>query len=117
MAASAQRKRTVLREAKYRPVARVLQHTEARATIAAWLRNGEGDTGVLKERADWFRSRMTTSDFEAQQNQHNADYVDTFSEVCAKLAIPPCEMQAAPGKQTVNLNGTNIVHHPDLVLR
>lgn len=117
MAASAQRKRTVLREAKYRPVARVLQHTEARATIAAWLRNGEGDTGVLKERADWFRSRMTTSDFEAQQNQHNADYVDIFSEVCAKLAIPPCEMQAAPGKQTVNLNGTNIVHHPDLVLR
>lgn len=50
MAASAQRKRTVLREAKYRPVARVLNHVEARTTIAAWLREGDGDIPGHPER-------------------------------------------------------------------
>ncbi|MCJ2098627.1 hypothetical protein [Methylobacterium sp. E-046] len=117
MAASAQRRRTVLRDAKYRPVARVLQHTEARATITTWLQEGEGDTSALRDRAEWFRSRMTTGDFEAYQNQHNADYVDAFAEACAELEIPPCEMRAATGKQTVDLNGTIIVHNPDLLLR
>lgn len=60
---------------------------------------------------------MTTSEFEAYQNHHNADYVDAFADACTKLAIPPCEMHPAVGKQAVNLNGTSVVHNPDLVLR
>lgn len=117
MAASAQRKRTVLREVKYRPVARVLQHREARTTIIGWLREGEGDIAALREKAEWFRTRMTTSEFEAYQNQHNADYVDAFADICTKLDIPKCEIHPAGDKQTVSMNGTSIVHNPDLVLR
>lgn len=117
MAASAQRKRTVLRDAKYRPVARVLQHREARATITNWLREGDGDIATLRETAEWFRTRMTTSEFEAYQNQHNADYVDAFAEACAKLSIPKCEMHPANDKQAVDLNGTSVIHNPDLMLR
>ncbi len=117
MAASAQRKRTVLREAKYRPVARVLNHVEARTTIASWLREGDSDIATLRDRAEWFRSRMVTSDFEADQNQHNADYVDAFADICADLDIPPCEMSAPGGKQAIDMSGVSVIHNPDLVLR
>ncbi|MGU3536804.1 hypothetical protein ACLBXP_02910 [Methylobacterium sp. A54F] len=117
MAASAQRKRTVLRDAKYRPVARVLNHSDARVTIAAWLREGDGDIETLRDKAEWFRTRMTTGEFEAYQNQHNADYVDAFADICSKLNIPACEMRPSNGKQAVTLNGTSVIHNPDLLLR
>jgi len=117
MAASSQRKRTVLRDAKYRPLARVLNHSEARLTIAGWLREGDGDIATLRGKAEWFRDRMTTGDFEAYQNQHNADYIDAFADICDKLDIPTCEMHPPGGKQTVKINGTILVHNPDLDLK
>lgn len=72
MAASQQRRRTVLRDVKFRPIARTLQHTEARVFLSNWLREGHGDTSALSKEADRLRGLMVTSDFEASQHVSGA---------------------------------------------
>ncbi|MGJ3263002.1 MAG: hypothetical protein ACFE0R_07185 [Salinarimonas sp.] len=117
MAASQQRRRSMLRQIKYPPLARLLNHKEARSTISYWLREGGGDTSALSDKAERFRTRMATTDFEAMQNQYNSDYVDTFAGIYDKLDIPACEMEAPYGKQTISLGGTSVIYNPDLNLR
>lgn len=115
MAASQQRRRTVLREVKFRPIARTLQHKEARTFLSNWLREGHGDTAALERQAERLRARMTTSDFEASQNNLSADYIQAFTAAFPAMGIPPCEMQPAT-KGTLTLEGTKIVFNPDLLV-
>jgi len=117
MAASSQRKRSVLRSAKFRAIARIVQHKEARVTIASWFKDGQGDISTLRDRAEWFRSRMSTTDFETDQNQYNADYVEAFADICDKIALPKCDMDLVSGKNEIDLNGTSVIFNPDLLIQ
>lgn len=117
MAASQQRKRSVLRGFKYRPVARTLQHKDARAIISSWLRDGHGDTSTLAAAAERMRARLATTDFESQQNEHNADYIETFMSAFPLMDIPACEMSDPTGKSRINLGGTDVVYNPDIVVK
>lgn len=115
MAASQQRRRTVLRDVKFRPIARTLQHTEARTFLSNWLREGHGDTSALTKEAERMRARMATSDFETNQNNSSADYIDAFTAAFPEMGIPPCEMHPAT-KGGVTLNGTRVVFNPDVLV-
>lgn len=116
MAASNQRRRSILRTFRYQKIARSIQHKEARISITKWLREGQGDTAALKRVADVIRGRMTASDFEADQNDHNADYIEAFVTAFPTMAIPVCEMLPVAARGAVNLNGTIVVYNPDIAI-
>jgi hypothetical protein len=116
MAASQQRRRTVLRDAKYRPVARTLQHKEARTIISNWLRDGHGDTSTLGRHAERMRARHATSDFVSSQNNFSADYIETFMNAFPLMDIPACEMRAPSTKGQMTLGGTKIIFNPDILV-
>ena len=115
MAASQQRRRTVLRDVKFRPIARTIQHTEARVFLSNWLREGTGDTSALSREAGRLRGLMTTSDFEASQHNSSADYIDSFTGAFPLMDIPTCQMQP-PTKGSMTLNGTRVVFNPDILV-
>ena len=62
MAASEQAKRTIAQSCKYRAIARVVQHDEAKAAISSHMLDGSKGVAGLKERAATIRisSLMTT---------------------------------------------------------
>lgn len=117
MVASDIAKRSVIRRCKYRPLARVVQHREARSSISAWLREGTDDTKLLSAEADRIRNKLSDSDFDDEVNEHNAGYIEAFREVCGDLAIPACDMQAPLQKMELTFSGLRVRYSPDLLLR
>lgn len=117
MAGSDRKKRAVLTDCKYRPIARLMQHKEARITVSSALRHGEKNAQVLKEKADFVRSKLTTNDFESATNEANADFIQRFSEIVADIELPDAEV--LPGKvfPKLAINGVKIRFSPSLRLR
>jgi hypothetical protein len=117
MAGSERKKRTIVSGCKYRPIARMLQHKDARLTIASALRKGEATKENLKERATFIRSKLATGDFDALKNETNADYVEQFSEVVASVELPKADI--LPGKvfPAIPINGVRVTFSPSLILR
>src|SRR6202047_3935185 len=97
MAASDVRRRSIVRGCKYQPIARLVQHDEAKSTISKFLRDGDGDTATLTEKAQTLRNRMADSDFDRDLLDHNADYIDRFAKVFPDLTLPNVEFHP-PGK-------------------
>ena len=116
MAASDVAKRSVIRRCKYRSLARMVQHREARAAIAHWLREGNGDPALLDAEADRIRNKLTTDDFEADVNEANAGYIEAFRSVCDDLSIPVCDMRAPGAKMALDMGGLQVRYGPDLLL-
>lgn len=117
MAASDVAKRTVIQKCKFRPLARLVQHKEARASIGHWMRQGAGDSDALTAEAARIRRKIADTDFEAEVNEHNAGYVEAFRDICDQLAIPACDMEALAGKVSINMNGLDVRYAPDLILK
>jgi hypothetical protein len=117
MAGSERKKRAVVEGCKYRTIARVVQHKEARIVIANALRKGDTTAEAIKERADSIRSKIATDDFGALINEANADYIERFSNVIAKMNLPDAEILAGRTFPTLNINGVKVTFAPDLILR
>ncbi len=117
MAASERKKRSILIGCKYRPIAKLLQHKEAKVVVAGALRRGEKNPRVLKERAELIRAKLATDDFDALTNEANADYVKKFSEVVEEIELLATEI--FPGKvfPRVPVEGVQIRFSPNLLLR
>lgn len=96
MAGSDVRGRTIVIECKYRPIARIIQHNEAKAAISSFIR-GEISLEDIKLKSTDLRNRYAESDFERNLYDHNADYIDRFLKVRARLAFPDAEI-LSPGK-------------------
>jgi len=106
MAASEQARRTIIRSCKYQPVARIVQHDEAKRAISKFIRSGRSDISSLQSEAQRLRDRMTDSEFDRDVLDYNADYIDRFAKVYFDLNLPAAEI-LAPGKSTaVSLYGT-----------
>lgn len=97
MAASDIRRRSILQACKYPPIARVIQHNEAKLQIGKFLRSGADDPAPLKDEASRLRNRMADDDFDRDLFDHNADYLDRFAKVSAIVDIPKAE-RFAPGQ-------------------
>ncbi|MDO9223938.1 MAG: hypothetical protein Q7U20_09545 [Caulobacter sp.] len=117
MAGSDRKRRAVILDAKYRPRARLMQHREAKATIANALINGNASKAFLSGRADTVRAKLATNDHDALTNEANADYLKRFSEVVESLDLPGVEF--LPGKiyTLAKVNGLKVPFRTDLTLR
>lgn len=117
MAGSDRKKRAILIGCKYRPIAKLLQHKQARIVVAAALRDGEKDPQKLKEKADAVRNKLATDDFDALTNEANADFIERFSKIAADIELPPAEV--LPGKvfPAVGVNGVKVRFSPNLLFR
>jgi hypothetical protein len=116
MAASERRRRTIIEGCKYRPLARLLQHKEARITISSAFQSGKPDPKALEKKADYIRNKLATDDFDALTNEANADYLERFSEVVASIKLPNAEI--LPGKKfpAIKINGVKVKFKPHLLL-
>ncbi len=119
MAASDQARRTILRGCKFRAIARIVQHDEAKLTVSKYMLAGVGEPHLLEAEADYIRGKMADDDFDRDRNDINADYVYRFSQVVEGVALPKglewlrSSEQFAP--QTVN--GVRLAFRPDLLTR
>jgi hypothetical protein len=117
MAASDVRRRSIVRGCKYQPIARLVQHDEAKSTISKFLRDGDGNTATLTDKAQALRNRMADSDFDRDLLDHNADYIDRFVKVFPDLALPNVEFHP-PGKAPpLELNGVKVTTELQFRLR
>ena len=108
MAASETAGRAIVQKSKYPKIAQVFQHGEAKILISRFVRSGSTDTAELTEEAQKIRDRMADSDFERDSYDHNADYIDRFAAMFAKLNLPDVEL-LPPGKsEPMNLKGVKV---------
>jgi hypothetical protein len=107
MAASAQKRRTIIRTCKYQTIARLIQHSEARSAIAGFYAS-KPDVAALAEKAQKIRDRLETKDFDRSQNEHNADYIDNFLKVQDKITMPSVEILSAGPSSSLMMNGVKV---------
>lgn len=108
MAASERGRRSIVRGCKYQPIARLVQHNEAKSTVSNFLRDGEDDTATLTQKALTLRNMMADSDFDRDLLDHNADYIDRFASIYPDLVLPKADF-LPPGKApAINLNGVKV---------
>jgi hypothetical protein len=117
MAASERKRRTIVEGCKYRPIARLLQHKEARITISNAIQNGTATTELLKEKADFVRSKLSADEFETLTNEINADFLEKFSEVFGNVNLPTAEILPGKNFPTYKIEGVKISFAPNLLLR
>lgn len=117
MAASEQGKRTIAQSCKYRPIARIVQHDEAKTIISNYLLKRKDNPDFLKEKATQIRHRMSDDDFEEELNQHNADYLNAFADVVEALSLPSAELLPPPRFSALVINGVKMSFQPSFLLQ
>ena len=117
MAASEQRQRTIAQDCKYRSTARVVQHADARIVVTNHILSGGGGTDDLQAKADAIRNKLSDSDFEADINDHSADYIERFAKVFPNVELPASAKLSAPEIfAPLTLNGVKVTFRPQIIL-
>ncbi len=110
-------RRTLLRRCKYQPIARVIQHKEAKLSVSYFLRNDGYSLDDLVAEAEKIRNRIADTDFDAALYSHNADYLIRFSKIADDLKLPTTDV-SQPGKMIdTSLHGTRVTASLDFRLR
>lgn len=108
MAASERKRNSILRDAKYQAVARVVQHDEAKAAVARFIFTGREHAEFLSEEAARLRGRLFETEFEETSNALNADYLDRFVAVQGAIQWPRAEFLAPGRQQSVDVAGVRV---------
>ena len=93
MAASDTAKRSIIRDAKYPSIARVIQHDEAKMSISKFITGAKNNLEDLREKEYELRRRMADSEFDRDLYDHNADYIKKFIEIFSGLNMPDAEIR------------------------
>ncbi|MGB5950577.1 MAG: hypothetical protein WBG82_14770 [Parvibaculum sp.] len=117
MAASETAKRTIVRNCKYQPIARVIQHDEAKAIISKFIWQEEGDTATLHAKAKTIKDRMADSVFDRDLFDHNADYITRFANVWPLINLPEAQYFFGGKGQHLTLNGVRVTTETHFRLR
>ncbi len=118
MAASDQARRTVLRGCKYRAIARIVQHDDAKLAISKYFLGDLNDPNILHAESDYIRQKLADGDFDQDCNDINADYVARFAEVVESITLPKgASWDAAKPIAAQNINGVRVTFVPDLLVR
>lgn len=118
MAASEQRQRTIAQDCKYRSTVRVVQHADARAVVTNYILSGAKGVDGLQDKADAIRNKLSDTDFEADVNDHSADYVEQFAEIFPKVELPKgAELTVPPTLVPLMLHGVKVTFTPQIMLR
>ncbi len=112
MAGSERARRTIVRDSKYRPIARLIQHERAKTAISAFLRDERTDCDILTQEAAKLRSQMTDTDFEREVLDNNADYIDAFVEAFPRIELPDAQRMAVEPDMRLTLSGVEV--NPDI---
>ena len=116
MAASEQSKRSIVSSCKYRPIARVIQHNDAKGIISHYLRTARGDKAKLMERLETLQNKLCDDQFEEDVRDNNCDYVTRFSAIQDGVNLPEATLSKPVPLETITLNGVRISFRPDLLI-
>lgn len=113
MVASERARRTIIRDCKYRKIARAIQHERAKAFISNSLRSGSLSAKTLREEGGRLLEMMADTDFERDTLDINGDFLVAYGEVFSMESFPKtAEVTAYPVNFSINLNGVDF--NPDL---
>jgi hypothetical protein len=116
MAASEQARRSIIRSCKYRSVARVVQHDEAKAIIAGFLCAAIPDAEELRQRVEAMEARFYDNQFDSDVNGHNCDYVRRFISVSHLLEMPDAVLRMPDQTGSLDWHGTRVTFYPDVLI-
>src|SRR5438876_804944 len=117
MAASETAKRSIVRGCKYQPIARLIQHDEAKLSVGKFFRAGRVDTAPLLDDAQRLRGQMADTPFDRDVLDHNADYIDRFAAVCGNLEFPEADILPPGRTPSLTLNGVKVTAEIQFRLR
>jgi hypothetical protein len=103
MPASEQRRRSIERECKFPPVAKLPQHNGAKAAIAGYFRGGTTLLG-LEAKVKELRERKTDEQWDRDLFDNNADYIERFIAISSRIKV-------SPGRAA---SGRGATHAPEL---
>ncbi|MBR2575295.1 MAG: hypothetical protein IKE14_13305 [Loktanella sp.] len=113
MVASERAKRTIIRDCKYRKIARSLQHDRAKAFITNALYSGGLAAEGLKTEGQRLLEMMADTDFERDTLDVNGDFLVAYSEVFGMDTFPKtAEISEAQIGFRVDINGVEF--NPDI---
>ncbi len=115
MAATSTTQRSIVRSCKFPPIARLVQHKEAKLFIAKFIRSENPDTTELTEKAQELRNRLADNQFDRDLYDHNADYLDRYASVHAAVVLPKAEILSPGLHSTIMINGVKV--SPELHFR
>lgn len=108
MVASQQAKRTIVRNCKYRSIARMMQHKHARDRVSRFLSSPELDLEWLAEEAQGLRDAIADDDFDRSVLDNNADFVERFVSQYSNVELPDVDFEWAPENTFTEINGVKI---------
>lgn len=115
MVASEIRQRSIIRDCKYRKIARVIQHDRAKIFVTNFLKAGSGDATELTDEGERLRNMMSDTDFERNTLDVNGDFLTAYGDVFAMDDFPKtAEIVDAPTDFKASLNGVEV--NPDIRL-
>ncbi len=115
MAGSDLARRSILVGCKYQPIARLVQHDEAKQTLSKFFRSENPDIADLIEAANKLRQRMADTEFDRDLYDHNADYLDSAALAVPAMVIPDSEILAPGTAGAVVWEGVKV--KPDIQFR
>jgi hypothetical protein len=108
MAASGQRRRTLINGCRFRPIAPLMQHREAKLAIGKYLRASSPRVEDLLSAAEELDGRLADTDFERNTFDVNADYLRRFGQIADRMVLPHAEIQKAGVTPALILNGVKV---------
>lgn len=105
MGAGDQRRRTIIRNAKFQPLVRLPPHQEAKQAIGTFLRGSCTDAEGLADVAVELRERSAKDDFEPTTLDNNAHYIEHVYKV---LDVPEANRLSLGTLPPILLNGTKV---------
>lgn len=112
MNASERAKRTIIRNCKFPPIAKLLQHQLAKAFISNFLQNGSSNGALLSDEAERLRSMMADTEFDRTLFDVNADFLDAYADVYDPDDFPNAEVAQMPDPFKLDLSGVSV--NPDI---
>lgn len=113
MVASERARRTIIRDCKYRKIARAIQHDRAKAFITNALRSGSLSTSALQEEGQRLHDMMSDTDFERDTLDINGDFLIAYGDAFSMETFPKtAEIADAPTEFQININGVDF--NPDI---
>jgi hypothetical protein len=117
MAATETARRTIVRDSKYQPRARVIQHEEARATVAKFIRAKGSDVLPLLEEAARLKARLADNEFDRDLYDHNADYIMRFAEMRPNFLMADAEISSPGTAHPIQIEGVTVTFDLQFRLR
>lgn len=108
MGASETARRTIIRDCKYRPIARLIQHDRAKAAVSRFIIDPMCDMDWLSEQAFDLREAIADDDFDRSVLDNNADYIDRYVEIGNAVDLPNVQYATTQPPAAISLNGTHV---------